>query len=252
MKLEAAPLTPRANVDTVVAVAPAALGSLSVPKPEVAVKLWITGKLSESLQRQIANLASSRDVVRMAIMPDVHEGLQVPNGVVVATRNLVYPAMVGADIGCGVSGIRFNAQADSLSRGKLEDLLARMQRAVPTLKAPVHLAPEKLPETCELGTLSDDRLNREARREGRLQLGTLGRGNHFIELERDQGGYLWAIVHTGSRAMGQVITDFHLANAHKDGQSGLAYLDVLDTKGVGHPICYRKPLVDIKSYSGPP
>jgi tRNA-splicing ligase RtcB len=56
---------------------------------------------------------------------------------------------------------------------------------------------------------------RHANRDGLLQLGTLGRGNHFIELELDQNGYLWVLVHSGSRSMGQAITDWHLRNSQK-------------------------------------
>lgn len=112
-------------------------------------------------------------------MPDLHEGKRAPNGVVVATENLIYPELVGSDIGCGISAIGFHDTADRLRSSDLQELLKQLEN--------------------------------HAARDGRYQMGTIGRGNHFMELARASSGQLWAVVHTGSRAMGQHITAHHLS-----------------------------------------
>jgi len=174
---------------------------------------WITGPLADRLTRQVDRIATLPDVVRVAVMPDVHEGLKVPNGVVVATRRLIFPDLVGADIGCGLAALRFDAQASAMSESHLRDMLAALAAVVPTLKQPAARADQLAPRVEALGELSCDRLAHVATRDGRYQLGTLGRGNHFFELARDDVGDLWAVVHTGSRAMGQEITTHHVTAA---------------------------------------
>jgi tRNA-splicing ligase RtcB (3'-phosphate/5'-hydroxy nucleic acid ligase) len=106
---------------------------------------------------------------------------------------------------------------------------------VPALKGLPDAVPERLDGALDPAILSDERLARVARREGRWQLGTLGRGNHFLEFQADEQGSLWLMVHSGSRGMGQAITSWHLARAvapapaapvalEADSAVGLAYL----------------------------
>lgn len=146
-------------------------------------------------------------------MPDSHPGLTVPNGLVVATSRLLYPQLVGSDIGCGYSAIRFHSQHTSLDKISLEKLLALLLDEVPTLKHSPNRAANYRSLVETLGPLSDDGLSAMIPREGTYQLGTLGRGNHFLELAHDDAGRLWCVVHTGSRGMGQAITEHHLRAA---------------------------------------
>lgn len=178
----------------------------------VAVHRWTCGRLEDALERQIDRVAGQEDVTRVAVMPDVHQGRKVPNGIAVATRRLVYPDLVGADIGCGIAAIRFRAAADDLGRAVLEEILGQLPVAVPTLKQSPPRAAANRAAVEAIGDLSCARLARAAARDGVYQLGTLGRGNHFLELARGDDGALWAVVHTGSRAMGQEITSHHLAD----------------------------------------
>ena len=175
------------------------------------VRRWGGGRLEEALQRQIDHVARQPDVSAVAVMPDVHAGRAVPNGIAVATRRLLYPDLVGADIGCGIACIRFRAAAAELGTDTLRSVLARLSTNVPTLKhAPARARANR--STVEgFGPLSCERLTRAAGRDGAYQLGTLGRGNHFLELARDDEGAAWAVVHTGSRPMGQAISAHHLA-----------------------------------------
>ena len=146
----------------------------------------------------------------MVLMPDVHPGKQVPNGCVLACLTRIYPEAVGRDIGCGLSAIQFQLQCDSIPQATLVTILDKLKRLVPSLKQPKALALNRLPDSCRAEMLSDPFLQRAANRDGLLQLGTLGRGNHFLELELDQAGMLWALVHSGSRSMGQTISDWYL------------------------------------------
>ncbi len=176
-----------------------------------AVRRWVCDRIDDALERQISRVAGQADVTSVAVLPDIHQGRAVPNGIAVATRRLVYPDLVGADIGCGIAAVRFHAAADDLGRPVLEALLDRLRLAVPTLKQTPARATAHRSTVAALGPLSCDRLGRAAAREGAYQLGTLGRGNHFLELSRADDGSPWAIVHSGSRAMGQEITAHHLA-----------------------------------------
>lgn len=162
---------------------------------------------------QANRLAKLEDAFRVALMPDAHPGERAPNGCVLATYHRIYPEAIGRDIGCGVSAIRFDSQFDSIPQSLLLSILADLDRTVPSLKLPSSLAPKTLPDTCPADQLSAPHLVRLANRDGLMQLGTLGRGNHFIELGLDQFNYLWALVHSGSRGMGQAITDWHLLSA---------------------------------------
>jgi tRNA-splicing ligase RtcB len=181
------------------------------------VRTWLCGRLDDGVARQIEQVAGQADVGHVAVMPDVHMGRVIPNGIAVATRRLVYPDLVGADIGCGIAAIGFDALADDVLVADRETVLERLLYAVPTLKhRPDHAAQHR---QCvdSLGALSSESLVSVASRDGVYQLGTLGRGNHFLELAADEQGRLWAVVHTGSRAMGQAITTHHLACATHSG-----------------------------------
>jgi tRNA-splicing ligase RtcB len=163
------------------------------------------------LQHQLQWIAAQPDITQIAVMPDSHPGAIVPNGLVVATTNLLYPQLIGSDIGCGYSALRFDSLYTALKHSDFEAMLERLLRAVPTIKQKPPIAKDYRRFVEQLGPLSDERLLTTAIREGSYQLGTLGRGNHFLELARDHAGYMWCVVHSGSRVMGQIITNHHLA-----------------------------------------
>jgi tRNA-splicing ligase RtcB len=144
-------------------------------------------------------------------MPDVHLARDVCVGTAMATRRLVYPAAVGGDIGCGMLAIAFDAPADllrdaasagGLLRGLGEQIPAQRRHRSRTLAMPADL---------NSADLSHPQLKPLAEDEGRLQLGTLGGGNHFVEMQSDDDSRLWLMIHSGSRAMGQAIKSHHVA-----------------------------------------
>jgi tRNA-splicing ligase RtcB len=197
-------------------VTPLAQSDSSPQKPTAAegpfVTQWLVeARLAPKVAENIERLRCSDDVRHIAIMPDVHLGRLANNGVVVATRSLIYPQAIGSDIGCGLSFLRFNAQADAIAGGEIARILIRdLYQSIRALK---RRGRAELPETLLALPLSDTRLLRASERDGAHQFGTLGCGNHFVELQQDEAGNLCLMVHSGSRGMGQVITEFHLARA---------------------------------------
>src|SRR5262249_47183212 len=117
---------------------------------------------------------------------------------------------VGSDLGCGMAAVRFAASSDLLSdAGRAADLLEALYRRVPSNRHPRSEAPARLPDLLEDRPLSAASLEKEKRRDARVQLGTLGRGNHFVEFQADEEERLWLMVHSGSRGIGERLAGWH-------------------------------------------
>lgn len=165
---------------------------------------WLAHGLGDEVDRALRRIEALDDVVAVAVMPDVHLASDVCIGTVTATRDTLIPNAVGGDIGCGMCAIRFDVDADRVDdRERAAAVLAGLYERIPITR---HRRGEE-PAWPELGELSVPELQT---RDARLQIGTVGRGNHFVELQRDDEGALWAMVHTGSRGMGQAIRAHHL------------------------------------------
>jgi tRNA-splicing ligase RtcB len=104
-------------------------------------------------------------------------------------------------------------------------LLMELRRRVPVLVHPRSAMDRTLPGDLEREPLSAPPLDTRRRRDGRVEFGTVRRGNHFVEFQEDDAGALWVLVHSGSRAMGGAIRDHHLSGASADEATGLAFLD---------------------------
>jgi len=196
---------------------------------QASVRQWLVEpKVDPKVQTNIERIARSEDVRYLVVLPDVHLGELINNGCVVATENLVYPQAVGGDIGCGLSAIRFNSTAEFLTDDRhAQTIVKELYRRVPVLK---QRGGQILPAKLARLSLSDEALVKQSQRDGAYQLGTLGCGNHFVEFQQDDAGALWLMVHSGSRAMGQSITRFHLAQAGTSA-TGLKYLDTRSASG---------------------
>jgi tRNA-splicing ligase RtcB len=175
------------------------------------------------VEAAIRRLADSDDVRHVAVMPDVHLAADVCVGMVVATANALYPNAVGGDIGCGVAAIAFDGEAAVLDNERdAAAILAGLYRQIPLIRHSRKGGP-RLPAALDEAHLSSPRLDGLKLSEGSLQIGTLGRGNHFVELQADETGRLWLMVHSGSRGMGQAIRDHHVGQCSA-GRSGLRFL----------------------------
>jgi tRNA-splicing ligase RtcB len=197
---------------------------------DVGVRCWAEEPLPREVRAALERLARSDDVRRIAVMPDVHLAADVCVGTVVATGRTLYPNAVGGDIGCGVAALAFDAEVTLLDDGRAAAaVLAGLYRAIRLVRHGRKRGPG-LPADLETRALSAPSLETLKRRDGTLQVGTLGRGNHFVELQADEEGRLWLMLHSGSRGIGQAIRDHHLAKGAA-GRSGLRFLDAESGEG---------------------
>jgi tRNA-splicing ligase RtcB (3'-phosphate/5'-hydroxy nucleic acid ligase) len=188
---------------------------------------WLAEIIDDAVRRAVERSARLPDVQSVAVMPDVHLAADVCVGTAMATRSLIYPSAVGGDIGCGMLALGFDVDARALDDGAIAGkVLHALQRAIPGSR---HHRTRMMPwpESLDPRQLSHAHLQAIARDEGVLQLGTVGGGNHFVELQRDEvDDRLWLMIHTGSRAMGQAVRAHHVAIAM--GLPGAAWPPSLD------------------------
>lgn len=176
------------------------------------VREWLSGPPPADVRQAIDRLSRVPGVRRVAVMPDVHLSEQFCVGMVVATAETVYPQAVGGDIGCGMAAVRFDCEADRIADARVAArLLAGFGRRIPAIRHSAASAAAELPPELAAKPLSHSRLEAMKRRDGRVELATLGRGNHFLELQRCDAGRLWLMLHSGSRAMGRAILEHHQA-----------------------------------------
>ncbi len=188
------------------------------------IAAWLPDGADAALDAPLARLARTEDVAHIAVMPDAHVADDVCVGTVTATTRRLLPAAVGGDIGCGMVALRLHADADLLAdRDRAARLLSALYRRVPHVLHAAASAPS-LPDELAEARLGAPRLEAMKRRDGRMELGTLGRGNHFLEVQRDEEGALWLLLHSGSRAMGPAIRQHHEALAARD-PSGVRFLE---------------------------
>jgi len=183
----------------------------------VPVRLWTQlDEVESSALDQLKNIAALPWVFKhVAVMPDVHFGKGATVGSVIAMKDAVAPAAVGVDIGCGMAAVKTNLTASTLP-DSLALLRHRVEQAIPVGFAShgkVVKYAEKQRLFKEFHLLTDkvqDRLGN-----ARKQMGTLGGGNHFIELCLDTDQGVWLMLHSGSRNIGKTLAEIHIGRARK-------------------------------------
>ncbi len=152
----------------------------------------------------------------LALMPDAHLGLGATVGSVIPTLRAVMPAAVGVDIGCGMIAVRTQFARDRLTGSSLVPLREAIERAVP-LSAGAANTTLTVTARTRIADLEDGARFDPDRRNGRWreQLGTLGSGNHFIEVTRDELDRVWLFLHSGSRGVGNKIAQHHIKVARR-------------------------------------
>jgi tRNA-splicing ligase RtcB len=179
-------------------------------------KLWNWASILEPNTRAQAELTSSMSFVapHLALMPDAHLGLGATVGSVIPTVEAIMPAAVGVDIGCGMIAVRTQFVRDDLAGRDLSVLRRGIERSVPLS---VGASNRGLTDTAaaRITRLEDlaDRDYAEVVTRWRLQLGTLGSGNHFIEVSLDELDRVWLFLHSGSRGIGNKLAQEHIAVA---------------------------------------
>ncbi len=170
------------------------------------IKMWL-GEVEPGAWQQARNLANFPFAVHhVALMADCHQGFGMPIGGVLATRQVVVPNAVGVDIGCGMAAVR--TALTGLKQATLRQVLSRIRATVP-LGFKHHRQPrsrDHMPEGYDVAELPVVRREYD---HALHQLGTLGGGNHFIEVQKDPDQRLWLMVHSGSRNLGKQVADHY-------------------------------------------
>jgi tRNA-splicing ligase RtcB len=182
---------------------------------KVPIHLWADPREVESVALdQLKRIAALPWVYHhVAAMPDVHFGKGATVGSVIAMRGAVAPSAVGVDMGCGMAARRLDLEASDLP-DDLGRMRAAIERAVPVgfsmRSEPLEEGEPLWREFDQLSGPVKDLFGR-----ARRQLGTLGGGNHFIELCLDTEGGVWIMLHSGSRKVGLVLAEHHMGIARK-------------------------------------
>jgi tRNA-splicing ligase RtcB len=164
------------------------------------IKLWLTD-LEDGALAQAKNLANLPFAFKhIPIMPDSHQGYGMPIGSILATKGVVVPNAVGVDIGCGMCAMRTSLK--SVSKDALKKTLAIARTLIPL---GFNWHEERQDEALMPEGQEDLKIVSSAYVKGTKQLGTLGGGNHFVEIQQGSDGYIWIMIHSGSRALGYTV-----------------------------------------------
>ncbi|MFJ3495809.1 RtcB family protein [Streptomyces sp. NPDC086091] len=197
---------------------------VELPGAKVPIRMWTDpASVEEGALQQLRNVATLPWIKGLAVMPDVHYGKGATVGSVIAMRGAVCPAAVGVDIGCGMSAVRTSLTANDLP-GDLSRLRSKIEQAIPVGRG-MHDDPVDPSRTHGFATAAwddfwarfdgvADAVKFRQERAGK-QMGTLGSGNHFVEVCTDTTGAVWLMLHSGSRNIGKELAEFHIGVAQK-------------------------------------
>jgi tRNA-splicing ligase RtcB len=190
---------------------------------KVPVKIY-TDDIEPEAEQQLRELSTLPFIHKyVAAMPDVHAGIGATIGSVIPTKGAIIPAAVGVDLGCGMSAVQLSLKAGDLP-DNLYNIRDQIEQTVPVGFA-MHQQPtieptvlNKMGEQLEILLQKHPALIKMKKHfeEWRLQVGTLGGGNHFIELCLDETQNVWVMLHSGSRGVGNTIGRYFIALAKKD------------------------------------
>ncbi len=173
------------------------------------VKMWAS-VCDATAWRQISNLCSLPFIYHhLALMPDVHGGNGMPIGSVLATKDVVVPNAVGVDIGCGMCAVKTNVKVETIEQDVLRKKIMRGIRKQIPLGMAHHKTEQDgryMPQGMDIDATT---VVKRQYLSATKQVGTLGGGNHFIELQKDDEGWLWIMIHSGSRNLGKQVGDYY-------------------------------------------
>ncbi|MDI9831938.1 RtcB family protein [Streptomyces sp. KAU_LT] len=197
---------------------------VEMPGAKVPIRMWTDpATVEESALQQLRNVSTLPWIKGLAVMPDVHYGKGATVGSVIAMHGAVCPAAVGVDIGCGMSAVKTSLTVNDLP-GDLSRLRSKIEQAIPVGRG-MHDSPVDPARLHGFGTagwdafwgrfggIADAVKFREER--ATKQMGTLGSGNHFIEVCTDTEGAVWLMLHSGSRNIGKELAEFHIGVAQR-------------------------------------
>ncbi|WP_326810958.1 RtcB family protein [Streptomyces scopuliridis] len=197
---------------------------VEMPGAQVPIRMWADpATVEEGAMQQLRNVATLPWIKGLAVMPDVHYGKGATVGSVIAMQGAVCPAAVGVDIGCGMSAVKTSLTANDLP-GDLSRLRSKIEQAIPVGRG-MHddaVDPGRLHGFPTAGWgdfwerfdgIADSVKFRQER--ATKQMGTLGSGNHHLELSLDSQSSVWLTLHSGSRNIGKELAEYHIGVAQK-------------------------------------
>ncbi len=180
-----------------------------ITSERIPIKLWLDN-IEEGALQQAKNLANFPfSTQHIAIMPDAHFGYGMPIGGVMATEHVIIPNGVGVDIGCGMCSVQ--TSLTDISKETLKTLLSGIRSIIPVgFKHHKKRQDSRLmPGFSSQEKMSDLPIVSREYENAQTQLGTLGGGNHFIEIQHGSDGHIWIMVHSGSRNIGYQVANYY-------------------------------------------
>lgn len=199
----------------------------------VPVKVY-TGEMEPAARAQLVNISRLPIVHHhVAAMPDVHLGIGATVGSVIPTKRAIIPAAVGVDIGCGMMAARLSLAANELDEQSLKKTFGQISRDVPVGFDQHRDARDAAKRFRKSLTRVMEKHPGIGKRVGKnshwaQQLGTLGGGNHFIEVCLDESNRVWVMLHSGSRGIGNAIGSYFIELAKKDSMKNNVHLPDAD------------------------
>lgn len=172
----------------------------------------------EDNTREQAERTSRSPIVKghVALMPDAHLGSGATVGSVIMTEGGIIPAAVGVDIGCGIIAVKTNVKRSDISKAGEHELMALLRGGIPNGVGQNHTAPTERAVAFFQREGAAPGIDTESMYDRALaQFGTLGSGNHFAEYSIDSEGFVWALVHSGSRGVGLALATSHVKKARE-------------------------------------
>lgn len=184
---------------------------------QLADKLWNYASILDPKTREQAHETASMDFIypHLALMPDAHLGMGATVGSVIPTRNAIMPAAVGVDIGCGMMAVKTQFNVRDLDHQGLSARTLRedIENVIPLGKGVNNTTTYNagtMRRQTELASMRGSVSASKIMPTWDLQLGTLGGGNHFIEVSADEDGAVWLFLHSGSRGVGNKLATHHI------------------------------------------
>ncbi len=189
---------------------------------------WAVDLENEALLQALATSRLPIIEGHVALMPDAHYGLGSTVGSVLPTKGAIIPAAVGVDIGCGMAAVRTDLRAEDLP-DSLDPLVGTFETAVPAGVGNGHDISSNDVHAWLAANTPGTKLDNKQKVTAATQLGTLGGGNHFVEIDLDQNDDVWLVLHSGSRGIGNQLARHHIDEAKavvRRAEIGLEDLDL--------------------------
>ncbi len=172
----------------------------------VPIKMWVSD-IEENALAQARNLANLPFIFKhVALMPDCHSGYGMPIGGVIATKGVVIPNAVGVDIGCGMCAVK--TSLNEINTDVLKTIMSGIRELVP-LGFDHHKQAQEESLMPSLENVPEHGIIHRQYTAAKKQIGTLGGGNHFIEIQKGSDGHVWIMIHSGSRNIGLKVADHY-------------------------------------------